>query len=226
MKRVITLCALFLSFATNADVITVYANRDVTLIEHPHGEWANGSGSALFVGRTGQSSNAIRRAMLYFDVAGALPEGAQIVTASLTLYLTASNSQPAKISVHRVLQEWREGPSKSSGGSGAAAQNGDATWLHTNYDVAYWNREGGHFVTQASTSLEVTGSATYVWPVTSKLLADVRAWQYAPHINFGWMLVGDEGMPQSAKRFSSRETAQEMNPPKLSIEYRMPGKKL
>lgn len=202
----------------------LFPDRDATLIEHPHGELANGAGPALFVGRTGQSSNGLRRALLHFDVAGALPSYAVIEDVSLTLHLTISNPAPSIVSVHRVLDDWSEGPSSSAGGGGAAAQPGDVTWLHTAYDVAYWKRIGGHFVASASTRAEVGSSDTYTWPGTPQLLADVHLWLHASDRNFGWLMLGDENTPQSVKRFDSRETSASEFRPVLTIVYRLPGR--
>jgi hypothetical protein len=215
--------SLFVSCAANADTLNIYPDRDATLIEHPHGELANGAGPALFAGRTSQSANALRRTLLHFDVAGALPETAIIENVSLTLHLSRSNSEPVNMSLHRVLDDWNEGPSSSAGGGGDIAQPGDATWLHTNYDVAYWKRVGGIFVARESAMAVVGASAFYAWQYNPHMLADVRAWLRTPHRNFGWMLVGDENIPQSVKRFDSRETSTAEYRPVLTINYRLPG---
>ena len=205
----------------NAESIRLYPDRDATLIEEPHGTLANGAGEALFVGRTGQASNGLRRALLHFDVAGALPDDAMIENVSLELYLTPSNSAPSTIGVHRVLDDWSEGPSSSAGGGGAGAQPGDVTWLHTNYDVAYWKRVGGHFADSASIAIEVGPSGTYTWGDTPQLLADVRLWLNVPHRNFGWLLMGDEETRQSVKRFASREASDGGYRPGLTVDYRL-----
>ena len=207
--------------AVSAESIRLYPDRDATLIEHPHGELANGAGPALFVGRTGQGINGLRRALLHFDVAGALPDNAIIENVSLDLHLTPSNSALSTVSVHRVLDGWSEGLSSSAGGGGAASQYGDVTWLHTTYDVAHWKRVGGHFVASASTEVEVGPSGTYTWHGTPELLADVRLWLNVPHQNYGWLLIGDEETSQSVKRFASRETTEGGYRPVLTIDYRL-----
>lgn len=228
MKLVSSSCLVVLLFAAaaaNAGTVVLYPDRDATLIEHPHGERANGAGPALFVGRTAQSANGIRRALLHFDVAGRIPGKAIIKEVSLELHLTASNPAPSMVSVHRVLDDWREGPSSSSGGGGATAKAGDVTWLHTDHDVAYWRRMGGHFVARASAATEVGAGDFHTWADSKKLLADVRLWLHAPHRNHGWLLKGDEETPQSVKRFSSREAPTSGNRPVLVIEYILPGKR-
>src|SRR6266545_1600826 len=132
-----------------AETLTLEANRDATLIEDPDGSRANGAGPALFVGHTAQSENGVRRALLSFDIAAALPRGAIIESVSLRLFMTVSNSEPRPIHLYRVLEDWGEGPSASSGGGGAPALPGDVTWLHTFWDDAFWPQIGGHFLGRA-----------------------------------------------------------------------------
>ena len=58
-----------------AETVRIEAGRDATLVEHPDGALANGSGPFFFVGRTGQGQNSLRRSLLWFDVAAALGPG-------------------------------------------------------------------------------------------------------------------------------------------------------
>ena len=64
-----------------ADVVTVPASRDNTLIEDPSGALSNGAGPSLFAGRTAQPRNSIRRAVIAFDIAGTIPAGSVITGA-------------------------------------------------------------------------------------------------------------------------------------------------
>jgi hypothetical protein len=50
-------------------------------------------------------------------------------------------------------------------------------------------------------------------------LADVNAWLNDASSNYGWILIGEEGVKQSAKRYSSRESAEEADRPTLTIHY-------
>ncbi len=206
-----------------AETIIIEATNDATLIEDASGLLANGSGPALFVGRTGQVIGGTRRAMVRFDLAEALPATALIERVFLNLHLTPSNDRISQVAVHRLLQTWSEGPAFSSGGSGAASNIGDSTWLHTLYDYQFWTIAGGHYVARVSSEALIGESDFYIWQSTPELVADVRLWQHAPHRNFGWILVGDEEVPQSVKRFDSRESPILEFRPTLTIEYRMPG---
>jgi len=224
---VILLSAILLSgipAAAVADVITIGAAFDATLIEDESGLLANGSGPALFVGRTGQTIGGVRRAMVRFDLSDALPKKAIIERVFLNLHLTPSNDQISNVSVHRLLQNWSEGPAFSSGGAGAPPNFGDSTWLHTFYDYQFWLVPGGHYVSCASTIVPVGQADFYTWQSTPELLADARLWQHAPHRNFGWILVGDEEPLHSVKRFDSRESPVPEFRPTLTIHYRIPGR--
>jgi hypothetical protein len=209
--------------AAVADAVTIEAARDATLIEHPDGALANGAGPVLFAGRTAQPVNGVRRALVTFDVAGALPDRAIIESVSLTLFMTPSNPEPRVIRVYRVLADWGEGLSSSSGGGGAPSGPGDATWIHTFWDTDFWVHSGGQFLGRASAELEVGSSGLYTWDSTVHLVQDVRQWSAAPTRNFGWILIGDELTPQTAKSFASRDHPDPMLHPVLEITYQVPG---
>jgi len=224
MRKRLTFLTLLLAAApAAAGTVRLEADRDATMIESPDGALANGAGTALFAGRTSQSENSIRRTLLHFDVAGALPEHAIIEQVVLTLFMTPSNADLRLLRLHRVLADWGEGASSSGGGGGAAAQPGDVTWLHTFYDTDEWVRPGGRFVARASAATGVSISGYYAWGGTEQSRADARLWASAPGRNFGWMLIGDEAASQSSKSFASREHADAELRPVLEITYRMPG---
>jgi hypothetical protein len=206
-----------------AEVVVVEADRDATLIEHPDGDLGNGSGPSLFVGRTGQSQNGIRRGLVRFDVASALPRSAIIEGVSVVLHQASSNPETREIRLHRVLADWGEGASASSGGSGAPAETGDATWIHTFHDSEFWAHAGGQFVGRVSARLDVAGNGIYTWESTRHLIQDVRLWKSNPGRNFGWVLIGDETEPTTAKKFTSRENPDLALRPVLEITYRLPG---
>jgi hypothetical protein len=220
---VLTLLAL-IPVTADAETVRIEADRDATLVEHPDGDLANGSGPAFFVGRTGQGQNSIRRTLLRFDVASALPERAIIESVSLTLFMRESNPETREIRLYRVLTDWGEGPSSASGGGGRPSEPGDVTWIHTFYDFEFWTHSGGQFVGRASARLDVAGSAFYTLESTNHLVQDVRLWVSAPQRNFGWILIGDETTSQTAKSFASRENSDPVLRPMLVVTYRTPGR--
>jgi hypothetical protein len=202
-----------------AETISIDAMRDATLIEDPGGSSANGAGPVFFVGRTNQGQDSVRRALISFDVAMALPRAARIQSVRLTLYMSPSNPAPRAIGLHRVLSDWGEGVSFASGGGGDLSTPGDSTWVHTFYDDGYWVKPGGHFVARESASRDVAASGFYTWEGTRKMVADVRLWLAAPHRNFGWILLGDETTRQNVKSFASREEADPFLRPVLEVTY-------
>lgn len=216
---------LFLTLPPAAETLFVEAGRDATMIENPAGARANGSGPTLFAGRTSQAQNGIRRGLVYFDVAAALPRQAIIESASLHLDHLGGNDQPRVIRIHRALADWGEGPSFASGGGGAPALPGDVTWVHRVYDDVDWVRPGGRFVSRASARQEVGPAGSYTWHGTVHLLQDVRLWYHIPERNFGWILIGDETSFQNAKKFASRENPDPARRPRLEITYRLPGRR-
>jgi hypothetical protein len=216
-------CLLLAALPTAAETVFVEAARDATLIEDPDGAWANGSGPFLFAGHTSQEQNGIRRGLLYFDVAAALPRQAIIESVELRLFHSGGNGPQRSILLHRVQDAWSEGSSSASGGGGAPSGFGDTTWLHTFYDGSRWVHPGGHYIRRASASQDVGSGGPYVWESTPHLVQDVRLWLAAPQRNFGWIVIGDETTLQNAKRLASRENPDPAIRPRLEIRYRLPG---
>lgn len=208
-----------------ADMAYIPADRDTTLIEDASGATSNGFGPSIFAGHTNQSMYGIRRALLRFDVASALPEDAIIDKVYLSLYQSSGNAEPGDFNLHRVLGDWGEGASFATGGGGAAAEDGDATWLHSFYDYDYWVHQGGHFVPHASSTATVGGKDFHTWQSTNHMVNNVRHWLHDPERNFGWLVMGDEDTRGSVKRFSSRESGNSDQQPMLIVEYHLPGTK-
>jgi hypothetical protein len=223
VRIAIGLLLLLSAASATAETVFVEAGRDTTLIEDPAGALANGAGPVFFVGRTNQRQNSVRRGLIYFDVAAVLPDHARVESARLVLYMSPSNPTPHRIGLHRLLSAWGEGASYALGGGGDFSAPGDASWIHTFYDDAFWVKPGSQFVVRASSSRDVGESALYTWESTQKMVADVRLWLAAPHQNFGWILLGDETTPQNVKSFSSREEPDAALRPTLELTYSLPG---
>jgi len=214
------------------DTVHIVASRDNTLIENPQGAFSNGSGPFLFAGRTNQQANSIRRGVIHFDMSSAVPPEARIRSVRLILFLSKGNNAVSEVSVHKLLDDWGEGISYATGGKGAPAEPGDATWLHTFYPDFSWVMAGGDFVPEPSAIREVgTAARSYTWESTKQLVKDVESWLENPGSNFGWILIGDETAPQTVQIFSSREplcdpALSELPPPLLEVTYSIPGKGL
>jgi hypothetical protein len=199
---------------------------DNTLYENASGSLSNGAGTYLFTGASLQASEAIRRSLVRFDIAGVVPAGATVDSVFLTLYndRAAPGASPAPVAIHRVLSDWGEGASDADGeeGKGAQAQPGDATWVHTFYDTDQWTKPGGDFATPASGTRQVEGVGFYTWGSTAAMVADVKAWLDTPASNYGWILIGDESSGGTARRFPSREHPTSDRRPRLVVYYTSP----
>jgi hypothetical protein len=220
------LAILFLAafaVSASAEMVRIPADRDTTLIEDPDGAFSNGAGPVFFAGRTNQGAGSIRRGLLRFDVASALPP--QAIVESVTLRLSALSGNPgvSAIRLYRVLADWGEGASFSTGGRGAPSEPGDATWIHTFYDGEFWEYAGGQFVGRASAEFSIDGPGTYEIRDFRPLVTDVRIWTAAPQRNFGWILIGDETRGGSVQPMVSREGEEADLVPELEVTYRVPG---
>jgi hypothetical protein len=197
--------------------VSVTSIRDNTLFEDVNGDTSNGAGPVLFAGNNGR--NLARRALLAFDVTTRVPAGATID--SVTLVLRVSNSPndiPRQFTLHRIVGDWGEGTSEATGGVGAPATNGDGTWLHTFYPDQLWSTPGGDFDGSPTASVLVGDVGTYTLR-SSAMAADVQGWLDQPSTNHGWLVRGEETLPNTARRFESREAPVPADRPTLTIYY-------
>lgn len=198
--------------------VSVPPSMDNTLFEES-GDLSNGAGSYLFVGNT--NAGRTRRALIAFDLAGALPNGAQIDHVELALNHSRTIAGAVEIRLHRVARAWGEAasdaPAEEGGGTGAA--EGDATWTHAVYDTDAWENAGGDFKSLPSAAFSVGAVGRYTVESTPELVEDVQRWVNDPASNFGWILIADEVVTPGAKRFDSRDQANENDWPQLTVRY-------
>ncbi len=202
--------------------VVLEAERDATIYEEGNGTNANGSGSYLFTGRSeSRNGSAERRALLAFPITEAIPESSTIISVSLELTMSRTISGEQSVRLHRLLEDWSEGPSDPSGqeGGGTTAVAGDVTWIYREFSETLWTTSGASFAQSASATLQVADEGTYSYSSTPELVADVQGWLEDPSTNFGWALVVDSPPSGSAKRFNSRENSTASSRPKLSITY-------
>ena len=202
----------------SAGTVNINPSKDNTLYEYDplDGDKSNALGFHFFAGETGM--NELRRGVLAFDIANNIPPGAMITAASLSLNMSrAPTTNPYAMELHKLLADWGEGTSIASGeeGDGAPATPNDATWRHRFFDAIFWTTQGGDFSATVSASQMVGGVGQYTWS-SAQMVADVQGWLDNPASNFGWLMLGDESVFLTAKRFDTRESA---NPPVLAITY-------
>lgn len=231
----IAAAALGLAFAAAAAAETVVLSpvKDNSLFGPPFDTMSNGAGPHLFAGET--LFAGVRRALLEFDVAGSLPAGAVIESATLTLNLSLGVGLDQPLFLHRVTSEWGEGTSNSGtgnqgsgtgGGAGAPATTGDATWANTFFPGEFWQTAGGDFGDMPSAVTIVSNViGDYSWQSTPLTVADVQLWLNDPAQNHGWIIFGIElgDFTGKAKRFASRENPDPAVRPRLTITYSTGG---
>lgn len=202
----------------SANIINIMPSKDNTLYEYDpaEGDHSNGAGFHFFAGENGEGE--LRRGVLAFDVAGAIPAGSTITAVTLDMNMSMTPTGAVIVELHKLLADWGEGTSHApmGEGDGAPATPNDATWRHRFFDTLFWTMEGGDFSATASASQSVDVTGHYTWS-SAQMIADVQSWLNNPATNFGWLVLGDETDAATAKRFDTRESA---SPPVLTIEFR------
>lgn len=181
---------------------------------------SNGAGEFLFAGPT--FSFGLRRALLEFDIAGNIPAGSTINSATLRLHLSMESlgEPPTPHALHRVTASWGEGASDAGfpGGDGVDPEPGDASWNHRFFPGTLWTTPGGDFNPVASATTNVDNIGFYNWS-SAQLTADVQNMLDNPANNHGWILRGNEAALGSARRYDSRENSIMANRPVLMIDF-------
>jgi hypothetical protein len=223
----LAMIALSLPTAVQADTITIYASRENTIFQDLRAN-SDGGGGALFVGEDQRSF--ARRALIGFDIATNIPAGATITSVQLSLFeeqASPGQKSARPIELHRLLDDWGGGttgqgvPATHSGmGFPTPADGSTATWSHRFYNTVPWTSSGGDFAATASgsTMVGITRQA-YVWDSTPMMVADVQGWLDDPASNFGWLLLGLESTPGTARRFDSGDAANSALWPELTVTF-------
>lgn len=187
----------------------IIADRDNTLYENASGTLSNGSGDYFFAGRTGQSSDRLRRGLVHFDVAGSLSPGQTIAEVELHLVVDQPQNHGVRsVGLHAVDADWGEAGSFGDVGEGmgGTAVVGDATWIDTFRGTSTWTSPGGDFdaVSSATADVDSGVDGDNVWS-SAGMVADVQSWLDAPATNYGWLVRGEEASGTTAIRFATRE---------------------
>ena len=204
--------------------VTLDAEADATIYEDFFGDTGNGGGEFLHVGR--DAGGGIKRILLRFDLSG-IPAGSTIDDATLTLYNSRTQASTFPADLHRLTNDWTEGPSNPLGneGSPSQAEPGDVNWIFRSYEPGgtgpQWDTWGGDFVPTPSASTPVGGQDQYYHWNSAGLTADIQAWLDGSADNNGWIMIGTEtgSAARTSKRFDSRTNPIEAQRPALSITY-------
>jgi hypothetical protein len=152
------------------------------------------------------AANETRRALMRFDLAGQIPSGSTVTSATVRVVVTMVPLSPVNstFGLHRVLQSWAET---------------SVTW------TTPWSTPGaagaGDSAATPSSSVAVSGVGAYTFDATPDLVADVQLWVDNPTANSGWLLKSDaESALRSARHFGARESV--TNAPSLVVEFSPP----
>ena len=234
MRTALPVIALLLAAPLSADTVELLPVKDNTLYEPiqqtSFNDTSNALGPNMFTGKIKDADNqagqvAVRRAVLAFDIAAAIPAGATIDSVQLTLVATkVAQNNSFSTELHRLFADWGEGTSNtgnSQQGRGEPPTSGDATWNHTFFPGSFWTNPGGDYSMTVSASTLVGGTGTYNWGSTSGMVADVQFWLDNPAQDFGWIVIGDETQIETAKRFATKENTNNggQDKPKLVVNF-------
>jgi spore coat protein A len=229
----LALAGLLLASPALAATVTLSPSQDNTIYQGVDpGSTENfednscGSGPGFFTGVTVDGFS--RRALIQFDIAGAIPAGSTIDRVELALSVDRTGDGQGNtriVELHPVTRDWGEGAVDCSavrgGGQGLDAEPGDATWLDAMFQQVAWTSSGGDFGTPSGSTAVGTRGDVPVWDSAvagnEALVTDVQSWLDAPGANSGWILVHqDEGTPSTTRRYSSREGSA---PPQLAVDF-------
>ncbi|MFN2376350.1 MAG: multicopper oxidase domain-containing protein [Candidatus Binatia bacterium] len=218
----LTSLLLVASSDVRAETVNLAASKDTTIFSES-GTLSNGAGSWFFAGETNDAT--LRRALIAFDIAAAIPSGSTISSVTLTLYLSRTRTGNTGVALHRVNSAWGEAGSDADAreGTGAPAEAGDATWSHRIYPTSTWATPGGDIVNPASATTMVGAQDAYYTWTSNQMKLDVQAWLGTPASNNGWIVIGDEDELKVAKRFDSRQNPDAATRPKLTVTFTPPA---
>ena len=227
-RGLILLTSLGCATHVNALSVTNFPAADTSLMEVAPDHHNGGQGFVL-AGRTQNGPH--NRALYRFDCSN-IPGNAIIQSAVLQLEVTRQPGDASAInspfSLHRMLRPWGEGTNVavSFPGQGTPATPGEATWTHSFYPTNAWAAPGGAAgvdYLNAESSFQFIYDpdlSPYRFECTPEMVDDVQGWVRQPQNNYGWILIGDDDTPFTARRFNSREDTNAK--PALEVTYILP----
>lgn len=168
-----------------------------------------GTGTTMVTGGLGSNAgNALRRALLRFEVAGQVPLGARVTSATLTFNLVREPLAPedSLFQLRKILRPWKET---------------QVTWNVPAKDTPPWDGSGCAGTNDVSAvvsgSVAISSPGVYVIPTTPGMVADVQGWLDNPFANDGWLLRSDTEAPFTARHIATRESGAAA--PVLTVEF-------
>lgn len=166
-----------------------------------------GTCNKIYINRSPQ-----QRGLIQFDLS-AIPNNAEITSASLRLQKIGGKNGSHNLSVHRITSAWTEGTGGCSDGT-----KGNATWNRRTTNTA-WTTAGGDFENTAAATIAVSSNGTYTWGITNL----VQNWVNGTNPNYGALLkFTTESGGDEEKDFATREHSTVANRPRLILSYTIP----
>ena len=209
-------CSSLLLLPIGADAETIYVRpaADTALLEaFPTN---NFGGQRWFNAGTTQTYLK-NHGLIRFDIAGALPANARILSATLTVEVVGQPIDGYAIEnfrLHRVLKDWAEGSNTGLPPHlGSPADTNECNWTHRfAFTSETWATPGGSNGVDYASDYSVdtyvydTFASPYTFGPAPAMTADLQQWLERPETNFGWMLIAEhEEINFTARRFASRE---------------------
>lgn len=196
-----------------ADTITLqtgldgYAGTKDTYLRSDTPTTNNGTSIAIIV-RDDSANTYISNSLIAFDLAGQLPAGAEVVSATLKLdYYRESGAKDYTYNLHRLLKGW--------------AQN-TATWNKLNSGTN-WGSPGATGATDrdATPTVTLSGLGTPPTLVSFDVTADVENFVEGTKANYGWLLTGGGTVNANflTSDYTEAGTGSTTRRPILEIEY-------
>jgi len=225
IRLIFVLLGLLLATQSIAQPITVelVADRDNTLYESDAGNMSSGVGPTIFSGIVARGSARTRRALLHFDLSQ-IPSNAVITEVSLQLNVTRTVSGNSTFNLHETLADWGESGSNAgfTGGNGAAAQEGDATWTDRFFEQEMtWVNTGGDFNPNPVSSTALGAVGAYSFPSSTAFVDLANRWLFDSSTNLGLLLRSIESNSTDAKQIASRENPNTDIRPTLTLVYEL-----
>ena len=163
-----------------------------------YGESAN-----MSVGNTGVGDS---RVIVFFDIAGALPAGAVVRKAVMTLYVNDYYGDcDVEFSVFPLTSDWYEL---------------EVTW-NNRFSGITWSTPGGDYSTTAVATMNVSGED---FPIDMSLpVSMIEDWLTSNEYNPGLILVPGAGVPGDCGLvFTTSDNIYILRRPRLTVYYAMP----
>jgi hypothetical protein len=144
--------------------------------------------------------------IVFFDMAGALPAGADVRKAVMTIYVNDYyGSCDVEFSVFPLSSDWYEA---------------EATW-NNRFSGITWSAPGGDYSTPAVATVTVSGED---FPIDISLPASlIESWLTSNENNMGLILVPGSGVPSECGLvFTTSDNIYILRRPRLTVYYEMP----